>query len=84
MIGNSSSGIIESCACKVPAINIGSRQNGRDMNFNTLSCKGTQQSIKAGIKKIQSNSFLNKAFKNDIYFKKGSSDFLLKKIIEII
>lgn len=84
MIGNSSSGIIESSSCKVPAINIGSRQNGRDMNFNTLSCKGTQQSIKASIKKIQSNSFLSKAFNNDIYLKKGSSDFLLKKIIEII
>ncbi len=38
MVGNSSSGIIESASFQVPCVNIGSRQNGRFRNANTLDC----------------------------------------------
>jgi len=36
MVGNSSSGIIESASFGVPCVNIGSRQNGRERNDNTI------------------------------------------------
>lgn len=38
MIGNSSSGIIESASFAVPCVNIGSRQNDRQRNTNTADC----------------------------------------------
>ncbi|WP_272011120.1 UDP-N-acetylglucosamine 2-epimerase [Roseovarius sp. ZX-A-9] len=38
MIGNSSSGIIESASFAVPCVNIGTRQNNRQRNTNTFDC----------------------------------------------
>jgi len=84
MVGNSSSGIIESSACKTPSINIGSRQDGRDMNLNTVNVSGTELSISKAIKKIADSSFLEQAFTKDIYFKKNAVSFLSKKLIKLI
>lgn len=39
MIGNSSSGIIESASFGLPCINLGDRQNGRLRNANVIDCK---------------------------------------------
>lgn len=38
IIGNSSSGIIESSGCNLPAVNIGNRQEGRLMGANVFNC----------------------------------------------
>lgn len=38
LIGNSSSGIIESASFGIPCVNIGSRQNNRLRNANTVDC----------------------------------------------
>jgi len=38
IVGNSSSGIIESAAFKLPVVNIGSRQKGRVQSSNILNC----------------------------------------------
>lgn len=38
MVGNSSSGIIESASFGVPCVNIGARQNDRQRNTNTVDC----------------------------------------------
>ena len=51
MFGNSSSGIIESASFGVPCVNIGSRQNNRLRNDNTVDCnefsaKAIEDSIK--------------------------------------
>lgn len=42
LVGNSSSGIIESASLGTPCLNIGSRQNGRERNANTVDCASTQ------------------------------------------
>jgi len=52
IIGNSSSGIIESQFLKVPAINVGRRQNKRLKNKNVISVKHNVKQIKSAIKKI--------------------------------
>lgn len=39
VIGNSSSGIIESASFGVPCVNIGTRQNNRQRNANTFDCE---------------------------------------------
>lgn len=38
LVGNSSSGIIESASFGLPTINIGDRQSGRERNANTVDC----------------------------------------------
>ena len=46
IIGNSSSGIIESASFGLPCVNIGSRQNDRQRNHNTFDCpKITQEAV---------------------------------------
>ena len=39
MIGNSSSGVLESAALKLPVINIGDRQKGRNFTKNVINLK---------------------------------------------
>ena len=72
MIGNSSSGIIESASLKAKAINIGSRQQGRVMPKNIISCGYNKKEINNAIKKI--HKFKPKF--NNPYYKK-----LCKKIL---
>ncbi|MCP5086154.1 MAG: UDP-N-acetylglucosamine 2-epimerase (hydrolyzing) [Rhodobacteraceae bacterium] len=51
MVGNSSSGIIESASFGVPCLNIGSRQNGRLRNDNVVDCPVvTLEKIVEGLK----------------------------------
>ena len=84
MIGNSSSGIIESSACGIPSINIGNRQEGRDRNLNTVDSGESKAEILKSIQKINKDSFTKNAFKQDIYFRKDSSKFLVNELIKII
>lgn len=54
VIGNSSSGIIESASFGVPCVNIGSRQNDRQRNDNTFDCPEVSDApIRAAIRKAQ-------------------------------
>jgi len=51
MVGNSSSGIIESASFGVPCVNIGSRQSGRERNGNTVDAvEVTAPAIAAAIR----------------------------------
>jgi GDP/UDP-N,N'-diacetylbacillosamine 2-epimerase (hydrolysing) len=61
IIGNSSSGIIESSSFKIPAINIGRRQNKRFRSKNVIDIKIlNNKNILKAIKYSQSKKFLNK------------------------
>ena len=60
MIGNSSSGILESMIYKKPAVNILPRQKGRQSNKNVINCKNETVSIIKAIKKAQSVKFKQK------------------------
>ena len=81
MIGNSSSGIIESLAFNLPVVNIGTRQQGRDCNINVVHASETLSSIKQGIKKSLSLEF-RKSFKGtkDIYLKRDTTRSILNKL----
>ena len=81
MIGNSSSGIIESMAFKLPVINIGSRQQGRDCNENVINVSEHSASITKGIRKSLNPTFINSFKKTkDIYFKKGVTESIIRKL----
>lgn len=57
IIGNSSSGILESASFKIPCINVGYRQTGRKPNENVLFVGPTIDEIKNAINKAMSNDF---------------------------
>ncbi len=57
MVGNSSSGIIESASFKLPVVNIGDRQTGRFTSPNIIDCTCSQTTIKKAINKALSDKF---------------------------
>lgn len=57
VLGNSSSGIIETPAFKVPTVNIGDRQRGRLQSESIINCNSDKESIKNAIDKALSNEF---------------------------
>ncbi len=57
VIGNSSSGVVETPTFKVPTVNIGNRQKGRIISANIINCAGDEKSIKNAIEKALSTQF---------------------------
>ena len=52
VIGNSSSGVIETPLSGIPAINIGDRQKGRRLCANVICCESVPESIRAAIGRV--------------------------------
>ena len=57
MVGNSSSGIIESTAFELPAVNIGDRQRGRVHAENVIDCDNATDSIISAIQQALDPEF---------------------------
>ena len=57
VIGNSSSGIVEAPAVKVPTVNIGPRQDGRLKASSIIDCAEVTDEIIAAIRKALSSTF---------------------------
>lgn len=79
MIGNSSSGIIESASFKLPCINLGNRQKGRFSPKNVLHSRFDLKEIKKKYK-IALGIKLNKKLKRykNPYFKPNTSKLVIK------
>ena len=56
-MGNSSSGIIESTYFKIPVINIGNRQRGRECGKNVLQVDYREEHIKAALTRVNTPAF---------------------------
>ena len=57
MIGNSSSGIMESPSFALPTVNVGLRQQGRERAANVLDARAERQDILAKVAIARSRSF---------------------------
>lgn len=57
LIGNSSSGIIESSSFKIPVVNIGIRQEGRERSTNVIDCSSNKNDIIRALKFAKSVKF---------------------------
>lgn len=81
VVGNSSSGIIETPSFNIPTVNIGNRQKGRVRAGSVIDCENNEMQIKAALEKALSPDFRKeiKDIKNP-YEGKRTSD----EIIEII
>ena len=84
VIGNSSSGILETPSLKIPTINIGSRQDGRILSKNIINSNGSYENICFSIKKVFSRSFLKKIqnVRNPLF--KENTSLEIRKTIEKI
>ena len=57
VVGNSSSGIIETPTFKIPTVNIGDREKGRVLANNVITCKQSIKAIRSAIEKVLSDEF---------------------------
>jgi len=85
VVGNSSSGIIESPAFRKPAVNIGDRQRGRIKAESIIDCRCTREDIAAAIRKALSPDFqrLCRNIKNP-YGEGGASERIVGILKDIL
>jgi len=84
MVGNSSSGMIESASFRLPVINIGNRQKGRIYAENVINTGYHSDEIINGLKKVLEPSFKEslKELKNP-YYQKSPSNIIVNNIKKI-
>ena len=85
VIGNSSSGIIETPAFRVPTVNIGDRQRGRLQAESIINCKSDTESICEAVRMALSSEFKDKC--KSIYIPYGdghASVDIAKKCVEVV
>lgn len=85
VLGNSSSGIIETPAFQVPTVNIGDRQRGRLQSESIINCAADTQSIITGIKTALSDEH-RKICKSVIspYGSGNAGKLIAEKAVEIV
>jgi UDP-N-acetylglucosamine 2-epimerase (non-hydrolysing)/GDP/UDP-N,N'-diacetylbacillosamine 2-epimerase (hydrolysing) len=82
MIGNSSSGIIEAPAFRIPVVNIGSRQQGRERSINIIDVAPHKDKILSAINTaLFDKKFLKKIQKYDNTFGDGHA---AERIVDIL
>lgn len=85
LIGNSSSGIIESAYLNLPVINLGNRQKNRLSNENIINSDINKKKILNSIKKIETKKFKSKMNRLKKYYGNGLSYIKTgKKIVSSI
>jgi len=84
LVGNSSSGMIESSSFNIPVINIGNRQEGRQRSTNVINVSYKKTAIINGIKKALSKNFKRKISKCRNPYGDGNAAARIVKILEKI
>ncbi len=82
MIGNSSSGIVESTYFKIPTINVGNRQKGRERGSNIIDCDYGSDAIAGAVKKIMSENFIKKCKRAKSPYHRANASQKILTIIE--
>ena len=81
VVGNSSSGILETPSFHIPTLDIGSRQGGRMAAESVWHCGTDKQSIVDGLKRILSDEFRQTAAAaSNPYEKEGTAENIFKVI----
>ena len=85
VLGNSSSGIIEAPALKVPTVNIGDRQKGRLQTAGIVNCEPDAGSIIAAIRIAMGEEIHDKCRKIDSPYGDGhAAERIAKKAVEVV
>ena len=85
VVGNSSSGIIEAPAFRIPTVNIGNRQQGRICADTVINCGYEAEEIKQAVDKAFSSEFRAKlpSMQNP-YEKENTSEQIVQRIKEAL
>lgn len=82
VIGNSSSGLIETPTFKVPTVNIGNRQKGRISGETVINCDESVDSIQSALKKALNSDFIDYCKSSENPYGKGdSSEKIVEKLV---
>jgi GDP/UDP-N,N'-diacetylbacillosamine 2-epimerase (hydrolysing) len=57
LVGNSSSALVEAPYFRLPAVNVGDRQRGRDRDPNVVDAEPTVEAISAALERVRSSDF---------------------------
>ena len=85
VLGNSSSGIVETPAFGIPTVNIGDRQRGRLQSESIINCSTDSESIVMAIQKAMSSDFL--AICKSVISPYGdghAAEHIASKIVEVV
>jgi len=82
VVGNSSSGIIEAPALKIPTVNIGDRQKGRMMPQSVINCQPNAEAIYASLCKALSAGFRRQIESQESPYEKLGTSQEIKKILK--
>lgn len=85
VVGNTSSGILETPSFHIPTINIGDRQKGRTQADSIVNCKPREESIEAAMKTITTDKFKVK-LKNiyNPYYRENTTERIYLKIKDFL
>ncbi|MDA8687051.1 UDP-N-acetylglucosamine 2-epimerase [Schleiferiaceae bacterium] len=81
VIGNSSSGIIETPTFKVPTVNIGKREEGRIMALNVICCDNDENQIYQAATRALSTKFVQSLVNMKNPYEKPNTSALISEII---
>jgi UDP-hydrolysing UDP-N-acetyl-D-glucosamine 2-epimerase len=81
LIGNSSSGIIESTSLGVPVVNIGIRQLGREHAGNVIDAPAKRKSIEAALKQALSPKFRKSVQRLKNPYGEGNAAKIISKVL---
>jgi len=84
IVGNSSSGLIESPSFKIGTINVGDRQKGRIKASSVISCLPNKNSISNAFKELYSKQFQSNLGKVENPYGKGGASKKIARIIKDI
>jgi UDP-hydrolysing UDP-N-acetyl-D-glucosamine 2-epimerase len=84
VVGNSSSGIIETPSLKIPTINVGDRQKGRIMAESVIDCIPSKEKIVKALKSAFSPSFLRKMKTIENPYEQQGTSFRIKEILKTV
>ena len=84
MVGNSSSGIIESTYFHLPVVNIGSRQKGRERSSNIIDCGYNSAKIKKSIQRATEADFKKRSFMAKLIYGDGNAGEKISSILDKI
>ncbi|MEW5726371.1 MAG: UDP-N-acetylglucosamine 2-epimerase [Pseudomonadota bacterium] len=82
MVGNSSSGIIEAASFRLPVVNVGPRQDGRDRGGNVIDCGHESAEIAAALCKALEPGFRDRLEAANPYDQGGAAAIIATKLAE--
>ena len=82
VVGNSSSGLIEAPALRVPTVNIGDRQKGRLRAASVIDCAPTKEAIDTALRKVIDPQFRAQLPENPSLYGVGDAARRIKDVLK--